>query len=233
MSNTATTSFQDLFKKSFIAMAGSAEQLSALDIVVSILITFAIGMFIYTIYKKSFQGVVYQKSFNISLVISGIVTSLIIMTISGNLVLSLGMVGALSIIRFRTPIKDSIDLVFLFWSITVGIANGVGYYMISIVGSIMLGLIILFLTRRDEPNNAYLLVLQLPANTDGQALIASTLPKGVKQKLKSKALNPQYTELTYEVRLKDENTDFLQAMKAQQPEARITLLSFRDELTSV
>ena len=127
---------------------GSAERITTVNIVTNVLMSFLVGMFIFYLYRKTFHGVLYQLSFNVSLVLACTVTSLMIMTISGNLILSLGMVGALSIVRFRTPIKDSMDLVFLFWAITVGIANGVGYYNISIVGSVMIAIFLLLLNKR-------------------------------------------------------------------------------------
>ena len=131
--------FADVLQKSFIAMSmGSTDRITTLNILINISMSFFVGMFIFFIYKKTYQGVLYQRSFNISLVLASVVTAMIIMTISGNLILSLGMVGALSIVRFRTPVKDSMDLIFLFWAISAGIANGVGYYNISIVGSIMI-----------------------------------------------------------------------------------------------
>ena len=143
------TTFADVLQKSFIAMSmGATDRITTLNILINISMSFLVGMFIFYMYKKTYQGVLYQRSFNISLVLAGTVTSLVIMTISGNLILSLGMVGALSIVRFRTPVKDSMDLIFLFWAISAGIANGVGYYNISIVGSVMIAIFLLLLTRQ-------------------------------------------------------------------------------------
>ena len=108
--------FADVLQKSFVAMSmGGTDRITTLNILINVSMSFLVGMFIYFMYKKTYQGVLYQRSFNISLVLACTVTSLVIMTISGNLILSLGMVGALSIVRFRTPVKDSMDLIFLFW----------------------------------------------------------------------------------------------------------------------
>jgi hypothetical protein len=139
--------YADVFKKSFVAMSSGMERFSSIDIILNLAVSFLVGLFIFYIYKKSFQGVLYQRSFNVSLIAITMVITLVIMTISGNLILSLGMVGALSIVRFRTPIKDPVDLVFIFWAISVGIANGVGYFNLSIIGSIVLTLVILMMTR--------------------------------------------------------------------------------------
>ena len=128
-----TSSFSDIFKNSFLAMQGGVNTVSVTEIIINLGVSFFIGMFIFFVYRKTFQGVLYQKSFNVSLVAIAMLLTLIIMTIKGNLILSLGMVGALSVVRFRTPIKDPVDLVFSFWAITIGIANGVGYVSISLL----------------------------------------------------------------------------------------------------
>jgi len=164
-------SFGDIFNKSFVAMQSGMERFSAIEIIINLGVSFAIGMFIFYVYKKTFQGVLYQRSFNVSLVAIAMVITLVIMTISGNLVLSLGMVGALSIVRFRTPIKDPVDLVFIFWAITIGIANGVSYFSISIIGSIAITIVLLFMTRKPEEEQPYLLVLHVPTRTDSKLVI--------------------------------------------------------------
>ena len=181
--------YMDLFKKSFLAMAGSATTLTLIDIVINILVSFFIGMYIFFIYKKTFQGVLYQRSFNVSLVMMTTITSMIIMTISGNLILSLGMVGALSIVRFRTPIKDSIDLVFIFWAISAGIANGVGYFNVSLIGSLLIGIILLVLTKSEEKDHPYLLVLHLPLGTKDEEIHSYIKSSVRKYKLKAKTIN--------------------------------------------
>src|SRR3989338_520851 len=111
------------------------------DIIISLVFSFATGLFIFYVYKKTFSGVLYSKNFNIALIMSTMVASLVMMAIGGKLALSLGMVGALSIIRFRTPVKDSKDMTFLFWAITAGIVNGVRFYKMSIISSIMIGIV--------------------------------------------------------------------------------------------
>jgi len=148
--------FQDIVKKSFSNL-DFASALSISDIIIVLISTFLIGMFIFYIYKKTFQGVLYTQSYNVSLVMVAIVTSLIIMTISSNFVLSLGMVGALSIVRFRTAIKDSMDIVFMFWAISIGIANGAGFFKISFIGSIVIAGVLLILTRFKSSSSPYLL----------------------------------------------------------------------------
>ncbi len=230
-SNTVVT-FSDFFEKSFIALAANTDRYAPIDIAFNVLMSFALGMFIFYVYKKTFMGVLYQKSFNISLVLLSVVTTIIIMTISGNLVLSLGMVGALSIVRFRTPIKDSMDLVFLFWAIAVGIANGVGYYSISVIGSALICLILLFLTRKEELDHPFLLVMRIPIGVD-QSEIVSVVKGAVSlYQLKSKSINPDEYELTIEVKLKDGDTAFLNELQSQDRVTQATLISYSGDLSS-
>ena len=146
-----TINFQDIIKKSVLKMEQFAS-ISVWDTVIGLI-------FIYYIYKRSFRGVVYSHTFNITLVVMAMLTCLIIMTISTNIVLSLGMVGALSIGRFRTAIKDPLDIVFMFWSIAVGIATGAGAFPVSIIGSIVVAATILLLSRKQLKDMAYLLVI--------------------------------------------------------------------------
>ena len=133
--------------------------ISLLEIGVTLLISFLLGLFIYTLYRRIFSGVLYSKSFNISLVGLAMITSLIIMAISSNLVLSLGMVGALSIVRFRTPIKDPTDLIFLFWALATGIITGAGLYSLAILGSVVIGLVLFIFMKKSSFETPYLFVV--------------------------------------------------------------------------
>jgi len=226
--------FADVLQKSFVAMSmGGTDRITTLNILINVTMSFLVGMFIYFMYKKTFQGVLYQKSFNISLVLAGIVTSLVIMTISGNLILSLGMVGALSIVRFRTPIKDSMDLIFLFWAISTGIANGVGYYNISIVGSIMIAIFLLILTKSGKTDNgAFLLVLSLSseeAETDAFDLLEKTVEN---YSLKSKTVSSDRTEITLEINSKNQEAKFMNELKKIEGVDRLTLVAYDQGLSA-
>ena len=214
-------------------MQSGMERFSSMEILINLGVSFLVGMFIFYVYKKTFQGVLYQRSFNVSLVTITMVITLIIMTISGNLILSLGMVGALSIVRFRTPIKDPVDLVFIFWAITVGIANGVGYFNLSIIGSIVLTIVLLVMTRKPEEEQPYLLVLQIPFGTDSN-LVVSDVKKSVERfMLKSKTVTPQYEEITAEVRLKGDNTDFVNKLHSENKVLKATLITYSGDLSRV
>ncbi len=227
--------FADVLQKSFVAMSmGGTDRITTLNILLNVSMSFFVGMFIFFIYKKTYQGVLYQRSFNISLVLASTVTALVIMTISGNLILSLGMVGALSIVRFRTPVKDSMDLIFLFWAISSGIANGVGYYNISIVGSIMIALFLLILMRMGEkPADSFLLVLQL-ADPSCEQVVLSEVKKNVdKLLIKSKSISDAGSEITLEIRVPDGDVDFLDKIQVSGSVSRATLVSYDQDLSAV
>jgi hypothetical protein len=226
--------YADIFKNSFVAMQSGMERFTILDILINLGVSFLVGLFIFYVYKKTFQGVLYQRSFNVSLVTITMVITLIIMTISGNLILSLGMVGALSIVRFRTPIKDPVDLVFIFWAISVGIANGVGYFNISIIGSIFMTMVLLIMTRTGgSEDHPYLLVLRIPVALDEQEAV-DLVKKAVEIfSLKSKSINHEYCEVTAEVRLKDDNTDFIKILHSQNKVEKATLITYSGDLAQV
>ena len=189
--------FKDLIKKSVLEQ-NSVSALNSSDIIVNLVVTLLIGLFIFYIYRKCFQGVLYTQAFNVSLVMVALVTTLIIMTISSNLILSLGMVGALSIVRFRTAIKDSMDIGFMFWAISVGIANGAGYFKISIVGSLFIALVLLVLAKYREASSPYLLILNY--SEIGEDGVRNYLQNIGSYKLKSKTVTATNIELTIEIR---------------------------------
>lgn len=192
-----TTNIKDVIKKSFIDQ-NFVNTLSSSDIFINLTVTFIIGLFIFYMYKKTFQGVLYTQAFNVSLVMVSLVTTLVIMTISTNIVLSLGMVGALSIVRFRTAIKDSMDIVFMFWAISVGIANGAGYFQIAIVGTVFISAVLLLLTRYRDATAPYLLILKYQEKSENN--LKEYLKKNLKYKVKSKTITSEMTELTIETR---------------------------------
>ena len=138
-------------------LAGSS--ISALGMGATLLLSFALGLFIFWIYKRTYQGVMYSKTFNISLVALTMITASIIMAVTSNIILSLGMVGALSIVRFRTAIKDPIDVIYMFWAISAGIITGAGLYMLAIVSSLILGIVMYAFSKMTLKNEPYLLIV--------------------------------------------------------------------------
>lgn len=228
--------FADVLQKSFIAMSmGGTDRITTLNILLNVGMSFLVGMFIFYMYRKTYQGVLYQRSFNISLVLASTVTALVIMTISGNLILSLGMVGALSIVRFRTPVKDSMDLIFLFWAISSGIANGVGYYNISIIGSIMIAIFLILLTRSGKSTaDTFLLVLQLSHGTDENAVFEKVGQSVDRMSIKSKSVTEYGSEVTLEIRVADSSdTGFVNNLHKDGDVTRATLVAYDQDLAAV
>lgn len=200
--------FDDIIKRSVLTLE-SFRTVSYYEAFVSLAIAFAIGMFIYAIYRKTFRGVVYSYNYNVSFVLITMITTLVIMTISTNIVLSLGMVGALSIVRFRTAVKDPLDVVYMFWALSAGIATGAKVYPLAIGGSLLIGLIIIWLSKRKIREEAFLLIIR---HTDEATADLRAELKKLGGKLKSKNVRKNYTEVTYEIKLVDDNTSFLQTI---------------------
>ncbi|MEN6351135.1 MAG: DUF4956 domain-containing protein, partial [Syntrophomonas sp.] len=189
------------------------------------------GLFIYAVYKKTFNGVMYSRNFNISLVAMSMITTLIIMGVTSNIVLSLGMVGALSIVRFRTAVKDPIDIAYLFWAIAAGIVTGAGQYLLGITGCLVVGLMLIIFTNKSVREIPYMFVVNC-SNSTAEKLLMENLGQYVKRmNIKSKAVRGgQDIELTVEVRLKSEDTDFVNQLSALDGVNDIVLVSYNGEL---
>ena len=195
-----TLNFSDIFKSSFLEKSTS---FSLTDSLIGLGAAFLIGLFIYYIYKKTFNGVIYSHSFNISLMVMTLATALVIMGISQNVLLSLGMVGALSIVRFRTPIKDPMDLMYLFWSVVAGILCGAGFIPLVVVGSIVIGLVVVLFANKIVVENPYLLVVKVDEDFVGDEVERVIKAASKKYALKSKSIIQDFEiETTYEVRVK-------------------------------
>lgn len=220
-----TTNFQDLFKKSVLELE-SFKQVSLIELCIGILIAFVLGMFIYWTYYKTFRGVVYSHNYNITFVIMTMLTTLIIMTISTNIVLSLGMVGALSIIRFRTAVKDPMDIMYTFWAVTVGISTGAKIYPIAIIGSLAISGVLFLLSKRKGKDAPYLLIIQYDEKASDQVKV--TLRR-IKHVLKSKTVRKDQTEMTVELRLKDDNTAFLTELSSFDGVRDVALISYNGD----
>ena len=197
--------FQDIVKKSVLHLE-AFRSISYVDMVLGLLCSFLIGLFIYWVYRKAFRGVVYSYNYNVSFVLMTMITALIIMTISTNIVLSLGMVGALSIVRFRTAVKDPLDIVYMFWAISAGIASGAKMYPLALGGSMIIGLTLWWLSKRKVREQAYLLIIR---HTDEASTALRAQLRKLNTKLKSKTVRKEFTELTVEVLLRDDNTAFV------------------------
>ncbi len=198
--------FSDIFKSSFI---NSITSVSILDMAISLGLAFVLGLFIYFVYKKSYQGVMYSSSFGTTLVALTMITNLVILAITSNVILSLGMVGALSIVRFRTAIKEPLDIAFLFWAIAAGIVLAAGMIPLALIGSAIIGGVILFFVNKKARYTPYILVLSCENSESEKGAMALIEDKVKKLSVKSKTATKGLNELNLEVRLEDENTDFI------------------------
>ncbi|SHH80995.1 DUF4956 domain-containing protein [Clostridium grantii] len=214
--------FQDIIKKSVLksSFIGSFQ---IQDIVLVIGVTLAVSLYMFFVYKKSFSGVIYNHNFNVALVLMAIITSIIIMTISSNLVLSLGMVGALSIVRFRTAVKDSLDIVFMFWAIAIGLTCGARLYSIALIGSLLVGIIALMLLKYKNSNNIYLLIINY--RRDAKEEVERNIIK-LDNKIKSKTVTAGITELTLEVKLIGSDTTFIEKISDINGVENASLISY-------
>ena len=218
--------FSDIFKSSFLE---NVTAVSPLDMVLTIVLAFGIGLFIFYVYKKTYQGVMYSSSFGVTLIALTMITSQVILAVTSNVVLSLGMVGALSIVRFRTAIKEPLDIAFLFWSIAAGIILAAGMIPLAVIGSVIIGLILLFFVNKKSHKNPYIIVLSCAnheAETQAMQYVNAQVERCV---VKSKSAQNGVVELNMEVRLKDDNTDFINALDAMNGVNSAVLVSYNGD----
>ena len=229
-SNTNTTNFSDIVKKS--VMENFVSDISIAKILITLAVAFVIGLFIYLLYKSVFSGVLYSKSFNVSLIGMTMITAVVIIAINSNLVLSLGMVGALSIVRFRTPIKDPTDLIFLFWAAVAGIVTGAGFYTLAAIGSVVVGLILFFFIKKATVDTPYLLVVHCD-NEQAEQAVQGQVGQAVKRyNLKQKTVTPGSIEMTLEVRLRDAEGQFVNKLSQLQGVQHAVLISYSGDYVS-
>lgn len=203
------TTFKDIFKSSFLENITSV---SVLDMVIALTLAFGLGLFIFLVYKKTFSGVMYSSSFGVTLIALTMITTLVILAVTSNVVLSLGMVGALSIVRFRTAIKEPLDIAFLFWSIAAGIVLAAGMIPLAVIGSVAIGVILLVFVNQKSHSNPYIVVIQC-ADHESEKHAKEYLDTQVQRcVVKSKTAQKGSIELNMEVRLKDDNTDFINTL---------------------
>ena len=218
--------FQDIFKSSFLE---NISGVSVLDMVIALVLAFGVGLFIFLIYQKTYQGVMYSSSFGVTLVALTMITTVVILAVTSNVVLSLGMVGALSIVRFRTAIKEPLDIAFLFWSIAVGIVLAAGLIPLAVFGSVVIGVVLLVFVNRKSHSNPYIVVLQCDGH-DSEASARDFLQAQVQKcVVKSKTVRQGAVELNLEIRLKDDNTDFINALSDLPGVSSAVLVSYNGE----
>lgn len=198
--------FNDIFKSSFLENVTS---ISILDMALALLLAFGVGLFIFLIYKKTYAGVMYSSSFGVTLVALTMITTLVILAVTSNVVLSLGMVGALSIVRFRTAIKEPLDIAFLFWAIAAGIVLAAGLIPLAVFGSLFIGIIILIFANRKDMTNPFIVVLDCDGQKSEEAALDYLQKHTRRCVIKSKTARKGAVELNLEVRLRNTNTDFI------------------------
>ena len=221
--------FNDIFKSSFLEEIAS---FSILDMVIALALAFAMGLLINFIYRKTFRGVMFSKTFGVALMALTMITTLVILAVTSNVVLSLGMVGALSIVRFRTAIKEPLDIAFLFWSIAVGIVLGAGLIPLAVFGSIVIGGMLLLFAKRRGADAPYLLVLRCRNEAAEQAAAAALAGQVKRSAVKSKTVTDAGIELTLEVALSSAATSFVNALNSIEGVESASLVSYNGDYTA-
>lgn len=221
--DTATNSILDSFK-----LTGDID---ITRVVITLALSFLIGIFVYLIYKRTFTGVLFVKGFGISLIMLCMVTSTIILTITTNLMLSLGMVGALSIVRFRTAVKDPMDTIYMFWSIAAGITIGAQLYTVAILTSLGIGVLMLIVSMfKIKKTMPYLLVIRFEdyAKREVQMLLKQ-LPQG---RLKAKTVSGEIIELTIEMNIKESEANIVDKFVGIEGVLDASLISYSGDVVS-
>ena len=219
-------SFNDIFKSSYLENVTSV---GIIDMSIALILAFCLGMFIFYTYKKTYSGVMYSSNFGVTLVALTMISTLVIMAVTSNVVLSLGMVGALSIVRFRTAIKEPLDIAFLFWAIADGIVLAAGMIPLAVIGSVAIGVILVIFANKKSHNNPYIIVLQCD-NQKNENKALEYLEKQVERSvIKSKTVQKDLIELNIDIRMKEDNTDFVNTLADMQGVKSAVLVSYNGD----
>ena len=218
--------FNDIFKSSFLENVTSV---TPLDMIIALALAFGVGMFIFFVYKKTYAGVMYSSSFGVTLVALTMITTLVILAVTSNVVLSLGMVGALSIVRFRTAIKEPLDIAFLFWAIAAGIVLAAGMIPLAVFGSVIIGVILLLFANHKDSSNPYIVVLRCDSSASEKNVTGYLAKQTKRCTVKSKTVRKGEIELNLEVRLKDDSTDFINALTEFEGVQSAVLVSYNGD----
>ena len=218
--------FSDIFKSNFLANVTSV---TLLDMILALTLSFGIGLFIFLIYKKTYAGVMYSSSFGVTLIAMTMISTFVILAVTSNVVLSLGMVGALSIVRFRTAIKEPLDIAFLFWAIAAGIVLAAGMIPLAVIGSVIIGIMILVFANRKAHTNPYIVVLQCEDQESENRATAFLKEHTERMNVKSRSVQKGAIELNLEVRLKDAATDFMNELAEMDGVRNAVLVSYNGD----
>ncbi len=220
------TSFNDIFKSNFLE---NVTAVTLVDMAIAMVLSFCLGLFIFFVYKRTYQGVMYSSAFGVTLVALCMITTLVILAVTSNVVLSLGMVGALSIVRFRTAIKEPLDIAFLFWSIADGIVLAAGLIPLAVFGSLVIGIILLIFVNRKSYVAPYILVVQCADKEAENKAFEAIKNATIRQSVKSKSVQKGLIEINYEVRLKNDDTDFINSLSDIEGVSSAVLVSYNGE----
>ena len=218
--------FNDIFKSNFLENVSSV---SIFDMALALILAFGLGVFIFFVYKKTFSGVMYSSSFGVTLIALTMITTVVILAVTSNVVLSLGMVGALSIVRFRTAIKEPLDIAFLFWSIAAGIVLAAGMIPLAVAGSFFIGIILLIFVNRKSYLNPYIVVLSCGGKESEEKAVTFLKSRVQRCVVKSKTVQKGLVELNLEIRMKEDNTDFINELAEMPGINSAVLVSYNGE----
>lgn len=219
-------SVQDFIKKSILE-SGAFDGVSITNIVLGLLTALALGAIIYVVYSKFYVGVIYSRSFAVTLVGMTLLTAMVTLAISTNIVISLGMVGALSIVRFRTAVKDPMDLLYLFWAITSGITAGASMYILAIVSAIIMICMIALFYHKQQRGRIYIAIIHYVTDEAGDNVIRAF--GKMKYFVKSKTVRKEKTEMAVEVYCKKNDMHFMDVIKNIEGVEDATLIQYNGE----
>lgn len=218
--------FNDVFKSNFLENINSV---SLLDMTIALVLAFGMGLFIFLVYKKVYSGVMYSSNFGVTLVVLTMISTLVILAVTSNVVLSLGMVGALSIVRFRTAIKDPLDIAFLFWSIAVGIVLAAGMIPLAVFGSVFIGLVFIIFVNKTVHQNPYMVVVSCESHASELTVMKVLESKVKRTVVKSKTARKGAIEMNVEIRMASEDTDFINEIAELEGVHSAVLVSYNGE----
>lgn len=221
--------FKDIFKSSFLE---TAKSFSLVDVIIAMAVSFAIGLFIYFVYKKTFRGVMFSSSFGVSLIAMCLITTLIILAVTSNIILSLGMVGALSIVRFRTAVKEPLDIAFLFWAISTGIVTGAGLIPLAVIGSVFIGIILMIFANAKSSDDPYIAIISCADENAENSAMEIIKNNTKKHQIKSKTVTASGIELMIEVKLTDNSSKVCNMLSCTDGISKAALVSYNGEYMS-
>lgn len=204
------------------------EALTGTQLLITLSIAALCGLIVFLVYRYFNMGVVYSANFNILLVMASTITAMIVITLGSNLVLTLGMVGALSIVRFRAAVKDPLDVGFLFWSVAAGLTVGARLHMVALLGTAFIALVYILMTFTRKGKKSYLLIIRFDPKIDDEV---TEMLKPLSTRLKNKTTSKEYCELTTEVKVRNGDVSFTQPMREKEGVEAVTIVEYSGDYT--